>query len=176
MNYCFLKTKFLWNKSHFDGKLAYFPLNGTRFVRKYAFVGWGTKLNGLCPRKSCLCRCQPFCSAIDSCLVSFIGVDDWSQKKNNNIGCGRNIHSHNLAPPPHAVHQFGLTLLRTKLKEIWNKLSSSLNDYYQETLLPAWNDQLNSNLLVFCAKFINWFRENMSSLGLNYTFKLAVPH
>lgn len=50
------------------------------------FAVWAAELSVLLPSPDPLCQCQTAYSAIGSCLVLFIGLDDWSLIKTTRVG------------------------------------------------------------------------------------------
>ena len=92
-------------------------------LKQHAFVGWVAELSTWVAWNICNIFSAKPLSLAWCCLVDLM-VKVWRNKtywKFNNslkqigasVGCGTTIHSHNsLAPPPHAGHQPGHTLLQ----------------------------------------------------------------
>lgn len=73
------------SKSYNVGNPVCFPFECCHVCKENAFVGGAAELSmWVVPMKNLpniLCKCQTASSAVDSCLVSFLGLDDRSLKK-----------------------------------------------------------------------------------------------
>lgn len=76
---------FLGNKSYTVGKSAYLLFIWSHICKENKFVVWAAEFSmGAAPLKNLpdlLCQRQTAYSANNSCLVLFVGLDNWIMKK-----------------------------------------------------------------------------------------------